>query len=206
MPVYYDLYSNPPRENDSENSGLHARIVSGKTVETEQLAEEIHARTTASKADVAGVLAALEEVVAEHLKKGKRIYIKGLGYFEMTLDCPAVQNPKNIRAESIRFKAVYFRAEKRLRQALETAEFKRVEYKHHSQILSVTESERLLSDYFAGNSYITREEFQKISGFTRSTATRRLNQLIQKGKLVKKGSANFPIYEATPGHYGKTED
>lgn len=198
MPAYYDLYSNPPRENDTESSGLHARVVHGKTVETGQLAQEIQARTTASKADVAGVLTALEELVAEHLKNGKRIYIKGLGYFEMTLECPAVQNPKDLRAESIRFKAVSFRAEKRLRQALETTQFKRIEHKRHSQALAESETERLLSRHFAVHPYITREEFQKISGLTRTTATRRLNEMIKEGKLVKKGFTNFPVYEMLP--------
>ena len=71
------------------------------------------------------VLISLSEVTAEYLREGKRVHIDGLGYLQVTLQCPAVQSTHEIRAESIRFKSVAFRPEVELKDSLKTMTLER---------------------------------------------------------------------------------
>ena len=40
MAAKYNLFKNPPKGNKSEQETFHARIVPGRTIQTEQLARE----------------------------------------------------------------------------------------------------------------------------------------------------------------------
>ena len=105
MPVNYDFYKNPKLADKEDKAYLHARIVPKGTVSSDELAEEIHDRSTLSTADITATLVALADITAEKLKDGQRVYIKGIGYLQMTLQCPPVESESEIRAGSVRFKS-----------------------------------------------------------------------------------------------------
>lgn len=111
MSAYYDFYKNPIPKGSDRKPRLHARVVTYGTTTTERLADDIHSRCSLSTADVMATLVSLSDVIVERLREGERIYIKGLGYFQMTLECPPVKTTKEIRSESIKFKSVAFRPE-----------------------------------------------------------------------------------------------
>ena len=102
MAAKYDFYKTPVSKDSMKRPRFHARIVSSGTIDTDDLAKRIHGRCTVTPADVAAVLISLSEVTAEYLREGKRVHIDGLGYLQVTLQCPAVQSTHEIRAESIR--------------------------------------------------------------------------------------------------------
>ena len=104
MAAKYDFYKTPVSKDSTKRPRFHARIVSSGTIDTDDLAKRIHGRCTVTPADVAAVLISLSEVTAEYLREGKRVHIDGLGYLQVTLQCPAVQSTHEIRSESIRFK------------------------------------------------------------------------------------------------------
>lgn len=203
MPAQYDFYKNQMPKGSNRKPRLHARIVTRGTTTTEKLAEDIHSRSTLSIADVMATLVSLGEVITDRLKEGERIYIKGLGYFQMTLQCPPAKTAKEIRAESIKFKSVAFRPEAELKKELRSTRFVRATLRSHSNKYSEIEVDGLLTGFFLDNAYITQREFQELCGFTKGTANRRLAALIEAGKLRKEGLSRFPVYAPVPGNYRK---
>ena len=202
MAVKYDFYETPVPGGEKKKKKLHVRVVPEGTTDSKKLAELIHSRSTLTKGDISAVIASLEEVVVELLKSGGRVHLDGIGYFEMTLSCPSVSSAKEIRAESVRFKSVAFRPEKQLKRAFADTVFVRSESKKHSALLSEAEIDGLLTGYFARNGYITRSEFERLCKLTRTTANRRLAELVKAGKLRRGGVYRSPVYEPMPGFYG----
>ena len=203
MPVYYDFYQNPSSHEDSKISKLHARVVTSETIRTDEISKEIQDYCTVTTADVKAVLAALTHVAIRSLKEGRRFHLDGFGFFQMTLSCPPIQTAKEIRAESIRFKSVVFRPEKRLKDKLRGSFFERVQEKRHSKQRSDTEITELLTCYFSKHESINRRNFQWLCGFTRSTALRKIKQLLVDGKLKKSGLHKFPVYVPAKGHFNR---
>jgi Fic family protein len=74
----------------------------------------------------------------------------------------------------------------------------------HSENLSETEIDMRLKEYFATHRYLTRRKFQGVCGMMRTTATRRLKQLREAGKLENAGTSNQPIYIPGRGFYGRS--
>ena len=195
LSVQYDFYKNPSPKDSKKRVRYHARVVPYGTVDTNKLAQRIHSRCTVTPADVKAVLSSLSDVVIEELKDGNRIHIEGLGYLQITLECPPIQSTKEIRAESIRFKSVAFRSEAELRKRLRIARFERAPRKNHSSGLVAGERlDALLAGYFATHDHITRIGFQTLYGFTRTTANRRLKELRETGKIDYLGAARASIY------------
>lgn len=205
MSVKYEFYPNPAAEGNPGEPRYHVRTVTEGTVDTPWLARKIQSRCTASSADVKAVLEALQEVVVEELTEGRRVHIDGLGYLSMTLACPSVEPGRAIRAESIRFKSVSFRAEAGLKEKLAAARFERADRKHHSTSFTPAETDDLLAGYFATHPTLSRQNFQHLCGCLKTTANRRLKTLVKEGKLRNIGLRQFPLYEPRPGYYGKPE-
>lgn len=203
MSAEYDFYKNPIPKGSNRKPRLHARIVPSGTITTEMLSEEIHDACSLTTGDVEATINMLGKMIIRNLKQGKRIYIKGLGYFEMTLQCPPVKDPKEIRAESIQFKSLAFRPEVALKKELSTTRFVRAARKSHSKERSANKIDELLTQYFTKYEYITRQDFQQLCGFTKGTANRRINELIKAKKLKKEGLYRFPLYVPETGWYGK---
>ena len=70
MPVNYDFYKNPKLADKDERTHLQARVVPKGTVSSDELAEEIHDRSTLSTADITATLVALADITAEKLRDG----------------------------------------------------------------------------------------------------------------------------------------
>ena len=176
MAAKYDFYKTPVSKDSMKRPRFHARIVSSGTIDTDDLAKRIHGRCT------------------EYLREGKRVHIDGLGYLQVTLQCPAVQSTHEIRAESIRFKSVAFRPEVELKDSLKTMTLERAKYKSHSRQLGPERIDQLLASYFAEHEYMTRVAFQRLCGLTSSTASRRLHQFVEAGKLRDIGTRHQSLY------------
>ena len=203
MSAEYDFYKNPIPKGSNRKPRLHARIVPRGTVDSDMLAEEIHDASSLTPGDVEATITMLSKMIIRNLKEGNRIHIKGLGYLEMTLQCPAIKDPKEIRAESIQFKSVAFRPEIGLKKELSTTRFVRAVYKKHSKNRSAAEIDELLTRYYSTHESIARQECQQLCGFTKGTANRRLAELVKEGKLKKEGLHKFPVYAPVPGNYRK---
>lgn len=202
-PIKYDLYKNPPRKDGKTRQKLHARVVSYKTIESDQLIYDMQEGCTLTPADIEASLNALNHSLVRLLKSGFQVHIKGLGYFGLTLDCPRVDSAKEVRAELVRFKSVTFRSEQELKRQFGDIHVVRNDMKNHSRQYSGIEVDALLTDYFADHEYILTKEFCWLCGMTRTTAMRRINELIKAGKLHREGGKGCPFYVPVPGNYRK---
>lgn len=202
MAVKFEFYQSP-NSIGSNKKRYHARVVNQQHISSDQLAEEISNSSSLTEADVKAVLVALSERLAEHLKNGKRVHLDGIGYFQITLQCPETKNPKNTRAEDVTFKNVRFRADKILKGSLQGLKTKRSQEKVHSAEISEEKLESRLTEYFKTQQVLTRKTFEELFLLTTPTACRTLRKLVEARLLKNIGTQHHPIYIALPGHFGR---
>ena len=155
MCAKYTFYKNPPDRETGETGSLYAKVVSGGKITTDKLADEIAQRSTFSSGDVKGVVKALSEMLHYHLSEGETVDIDGIGNFSVTLKTlKGITDPKQIRAESIRFNNVVYRTSPELKHKLKTIPLVRAvlpkrkdlaEEERLANILSKLKDERLVS-------------------------------------------------------------
>lgn len=206
MPVSFELYQTPMPEGKKNIKRYHARPVSYGTVSSDKVIARIHDRCTLRESDVVAALNELKLEIANCLKEGQKVHIEGLGYFQISLSCEEIRDPKEKRTYKVKMKTVNFRADKALKAELCDMSFVRSKIKIHSNKLSHLEIDMELSEYFAEKQIITRKDFQYLCGMTRITASRHIKRLIEEKKLKNLNTRNQPIYAPVPGNYGVSVD
>lgn len=203
MPILFDFYVSPSDSGKGEKEKYHARMVRSHTVQIDDIVNNISKRCTLSKGDIRAVLDELGDELVYNLCEGDRIYLPGIGYFYLSLSAPKDANPKTTRSQNIGIKAVEFRADSILKKGLENhAKLERSDIKVHSPRLDSYEIDILLEDYFHKNEFLTRIKFEKLCGFTKTTAQRHLQRLLNEGRLVNVNTRHNPIYKPAKGFYG----
>jgi len=201
MGLEYDFYQNPLPKGSNRKPRLHARVVTNGTTTTQELADAIHDRSTLTTGDVKATLDLLSKVLIRELSSGKRVHIEGLGYFQLTLDCPPVKTEKDIRAESIQVRTIVFRAEEPVKDKIRHMTVRRVKYKNKSKSYSDIEIDGLLTTHFMDNDFITARDFRRLCGLTSSTSSRRLKKLVEDKKLTPIGHRRSSVYTPVKGNY-----
>lgn len=202
MPILFDFYTSPSDPEKEEKEKYHARVVRSHTVQIDDIVNNISKRCTLSKGDIRAVLDELGDELVYNLCEGNRVYLPGIGYFYLSLSAPKDTDPKTTRSQSIGIKAVEFRADSILKKGLEShAKFERSDIKVHSSRLDSYETDALLEDYFHKNEFLTRIKFEKLCGFTKTTAQRHLQRLMDEGRLVNVNTRHNPIYKPAKGLY-----
>ena len=202
MEIKYDLYRTPMTKDNENKKRFHPRVVSKHTIDVEEMMEIIHSRCTLTSQDMKPTIDAFRKEIITQLKNGNRVHIDGLGYFSISLKAPESRTATSVRAESIEFKSLVFRAEKSVNEEFRTLTFSKSTQSHHSKEQSDTDIDTTLTEYFNHNEYITREQFQNLCCLTRSTAQRQLNILLEKKRLEKFGLLKSPLYRPVIGNYG----
>lgn len=203
MPILFDFYVSPSDSGKGEKEKYHARVVRSHTVQIDDIVNNISKRCTLSKGDIRTVLDELGDELVYNLCEGDRVCLPGIGYFYLSLSAPKDTDPKTTRSQSIGIKAVEFRADSILKNSLENhAKFERSDIKVHSSRLDSYEIDTLLEDYFHKNEFLTRIKFEKLCGFTKTTAQRHLQRLVNEGRLVNVNTRHNPIYKPAKGFYG----
>ena len=205
MAALYDLFRTPQQKGETKVR-YHARsVVTGKT-STKDLIRTISKRSAFKEGVVTGVLIALEEVLRDELAAGKSVQLDGVGAFRISAKSPSVRDRHEIRAESIEFKGVVYKADKQLLKKLSGTKFMRTKYSQCSNEISEIEIDGLLMEYFKEHDYITTKEMQQICGLSNATALRRLKERVKVGKLSHPGHLRAPFYFPVPGNYGMSRD
>lgn len=203
MPILFDFYTSPSGPEKEEKEKYHARVVRSHTVQIDDIVNNISKRCTLSKGDIRAVLDELGDELVYNLCEGDRVCLPGIGYFYLSLSAPKDADPKTTRSQSIGIKAVEFRVDSILKNSLEShAKFERSNIKMHSSRLNSYEIDTLLVDYFHKNEFLTRIKFEKLCGFTKTTAQRHLQRLVNEGRLVSVNTRHNPIYKPAKGFYG----
>lgn len=206
MSIEYDFYRNPNSQGTNKKR-YHARVVSGDRISTDELAEEIQNECSLTKADVKAVLIALGDKLAKHLGEGNKVYLEGIGYFQVNLKCKEeVRSTHAIRSENVEFKSVSYRADNELKKRLRNQKIQRSLKKVHSITMTEEEIDQALTEYFKTHETLTRHQFQTLCSQLKSTAHRILLKLVKDGKLRNVGTSHSPIYMPANGCYGSVTE
>ena len=100
MAIKFDLFENPVKEGISSPK-LHAKVITKDVVTTREIREAIHKKCTASPADVAAVITALNDELYEKLSDGYAVHLEGIGYFSLSLKCAPDINPRYIKDDDV---------------------------------------------------------------------------------------------------------
>ena len=206
MSIEYDFYRNPNSQGTNKKR-YHARVVSGDRISTDELAEEIQNECSLTKADVKAVLIALGDKLAKHLGEGNKVYLEGIGYFQVNLKCKEeVRSTHAIRSENVEFKSVSYRADNELKKRLRNQKTQRSLKKVHSITMTEEEIDQALTEYFKTHETLTRHQFQTLCTQLKSTAHRILLKLVKDGKLRNVGTSHSPVYMPANGCYGSVTE
>ena len=201
MAALYDLFRTP-QPKDKTKVRYHARsVVTGK-VDTQDLVRIIAQRSAFKEGVVTGVLVSLEDVLSELLADGKSVQLDGVGAFRISAKSPSVRDRHDIRSESIEFKGIVYKADKKLLRKLSATKFLRTKDSHCSEDISEIEIDGVLTEYFKEHDYITTKELEQLCGLSNATALRRLKDRVKEGKLTHPEHLRAPFYFPVPGNYG----
>lgn len=197
MAAFYDLYRNPPLrdENGDKKPLLHARVVSQGTVNIDTVARDIENATSFTKGDVKGVLLAIEQQLEHYLAEGYHVNLNGLGIFSVALECRPVKEKNEIRSGSVRFSGLHFRPCCGLLRELR-GKMSLVRNPYSVPATDITEEEafRRLKTYLDSTPCISRREFSRLTGYTKSMAVKRLNTWIESERLIRYGEGKGIVY------------
>jgi len=206
MPVKYDFFLTPQPKDKQQQVKYHARTVVDRTWNNKEIAQEIAKRCTIRKAEAMAVLDEMAEIFLQKLQEGDAIKLEGIGSFHISAKSPSVKSKHEVRAESIKFGGIVYRAEKKLLRKMSNTKFQKVTYSKTSLELSDIEIDGALTDYFKDHAYITTKELQLICGLSNHTALRRLKQRVDEGRMIHPGHRYSAFYFPVPGNFGISKD
>ena len=206
MPVKYDFFLTPQPKEKQQKVRYHARVVVERTLDNKDIATEISKQCTINKAEAMAVMDEMAEIFLQKLEEGHAIKLEGIGTFRISAKSPSVRAKNEVRAESIKFGGVVFRAEKKLLRRLSNTKFQKVMYSQTSLEVSDIELDGLLTMHFKDHPYITTKELQLLSGLSNHTALRRLKQRVQEGRMTHPGHRYSAFYFPVPGNFGISRD
>lgn len=202
MSLLYEFYRNP-QSDEKEKRAYHPRVVTTGRVDTEQLARDIQQSCSLTRSDVKGMLAALADKMAQYLSEGKRVYLEDIGYFKVNLQCnQEVTEVDDKGVGKVSFKSISFRADERLKKAMQRTKIHRSNLKPHSMPMTDEEIDAKLTEHFATNPVITRRQFQFLCQLLKPTACRIIKRLVEEGKLKNISSKQNPVYVPVEGYFG----
>lgn len=194
MAAEYALFKNPPRKGSSEEPRLHARIVPGRVIRLERIAKEISSFSSFSSADIKGLLQAFSDQLVEHLEAGDEIDLEGFGHFSISLHCPPISHPREVRAEEIRFKSVNFRCSKKITSRLETMRVARKEGASAPPLYTAAQRKENILRHLDRERTLMSSDCMRINACTRYMALKDLKELLAEDKIGKIGKRKITIY------------
>jgi predicted histone-like DNA-binding protein len=106
---------------------LYAVAIHEKTFKLSELARELAARsTTASEGDVYSVLIGMRDLMREHLERGDRVTIDGIGKFAVSLSSEGVESEEKFHQGLIKRVKVAYTEDTSMKEFSKNAKFEKV--------------------------------------------------------------------------------
>ena len=206
MAIQFELYKTPRPKDEEGKETYHARVVNFQHIDTDYLARQIQTATSLTEGDVKSVLDSLSHFMGDRLREGESVHLDGIGYFQIKLNSKEPITSPKLKANQIKLKAnISFKADIKLKKSVSVVHLERSKLKPHSASRSNEEVDKLLTNYFNNNPILTRSDFQRLCGFTPTTAARHIKRLKEEKKLKNIHTYYNPIYMPMPGYYGMAE-
>ncbi|MCL3853584.1 MULTISPECIES: HU family DNA-binding protein [Parabacteroides] len=193
MSIEYDLFANPPRPGETKPT-LHARAINIQTVDTNELARMIEGMSTFTSADIKGAIKAISERLFYCLSNSQSVHLDGIGTFSVTLKCRPVENKKDIRAASIAFKNVEFRADPELKKRFRGARIERREGTTERKAYNEDIRQKRILWYIKNYGTINQTVAADLNQCTRQKAKKDLEQLIEDNQIQKNWCGRRAFY------------
>ena len=200
MATQYDLMKSVSPKGKEEESVLYPKIVPYGTKTLKDIMKDTATGSGLNPAVVQGVVTMLESKLAQYLANGYNVKIGNIGTFSATLKSRKVTSKDEIRAKSIHFDNIHFRAAKELKKEIglqmkleRVSPYKR--FKASSDEHTPEERFLLLTTYLDKHGYITRSEYSELTGLLKTKAAMELKKWYQEMKIDKSGRAPHIIYK-----------
>ena len=110
---------------DEKKTGYYPRVVRNRTIKVDEISELAAEGTTINKIELKASIGMLMEHIEKELLNSNHVCIDGFGTFSLTAESRRVENPDEIRAESITVKRIVFTPSKTLMKRIKNAKFVR---------------------------------------------------------------------------------
>lgn len=190
--AFYDFKKKPAlTTKEGEKEILYPSIVYNGVISTEQLVARAAEQSGFKVGDMEGALITLFNVASYYIGEGYRVELGEFGYFSGKIKSRMVADKKDIRASSIRFNGVNFRASKEFKRK-SAGNLERTPYRtfKNSSQLSEEELVRRLMAHIEENGFITRSTYTRLTGRLKNKALEDLRRFVVKGLIVEKGMGN----------------
>ncbi|MBP3774036.1 MAG: HU family DNA-binding protein [Bacteroidaceae bacterium] len=194
MSINYDFYQTTGKLAD-ENA-MHVRPVSNQTIDTQALAERIQRSSTATVGDVKLVLDALSVAVKQELLNGNKVHIDGLGYFSVSMKGTVRQGKAGkLKLKEASVRSILFKPEKQYVQQFAEAKFTPLPARGARPAAPDDTSLSQVLEILAREwGSFTTKEFCRATGWSPTTAYRRLKELEAAGMVANHGTRSTSLW------------
>lgn len=200
MAAQYDLKPGLGPKTEDDAPVLYPKLVPYGTKTLKDITQYAQMHTGLNAPTVLGVVKFLEDVLAEYLAEGYNVKLGNIGTFSSTLTSRKVRTKEEIRAKSIHFDDVSFRAAKELKKSVnQQMKLERVSpyraFKTSSNEYTADERFALLIAHLDKHGYITRAEYSELTGLLKTKAAGELKKWYLEKKIDKDGRVPHIIYK-----------
>ena len=205
MKAKYDFRVMPNLQGKEEEQGLYPQLVTSGTITLKDLMERASRHTGFSPAEVVGMVAFLEEALVEYLSQGYHVKLGDIGTFSASLTSRKVMNKEEIRAKSVHFRNVNFKADKKLRKQISMQmQLERVDpsraFQTSSEAYTAEERFQLLVAHLEANGFITCKKYSELTGLLKNKASAELRTWAEEGRILREGCVPHVVYRANRSH------
>ncbi|GET24626.1 HU family DNA-binding protein [Prolixibacter sp. NT017] len=126
MALQYKIISTVKRGAAEDNVRIwFPKLTGSRKIELQQVAEIMEKRSTASEADIQVVITGLVNLIPELLLDGNTVKIDNFGSFRLHAKVSTEDSPDKVTSRNINDLRISFLPDKRIKQALKRANFKK---------------------------------------------------------------------------------
>lgn len=200
MAAQYDLKPGLSPKGKEEESVLYPKVVPYGTKTLKDIMHDATLHSGLNASTVLGVVTFLEDTLAENLANGYNVKLGNIGTFSASLKSRKVTTKEEIRAKSIHFDNVRFKAAKELKKDIaRQMKLERVDayraFKSSSDEYTPEERFQLLCNHLDNHGYITRKDYSELTGLLKTKASIELRKWYLEGKIDKDGRAPHIVYK-----------
>ena len=199
MKAKYDFRVMPNMQGKEEEQKLYPQLVTSGTITLKDLMKHASKHSGFNPAVVQGIVTFLEDAMVEYLAQGYHVKLDNIGTFSASLTSRKVKNKDEIRAKSIHFDNVNFRADKKLRKRI-GAEMKleRVEphlaFQRSSSEHTEEERFQLLMEHLEKHGFITCKKYSELTGLLKNKASGELRKWAEEKRILREGRVPHVVY------------
>ena len=189
----------PNLQGKEEELGLYPQLVTSGTITMKDLMKHASRYSGFNPSEVLGIVTFLEDAMVEYLSQGYHVKLGDIGTFSASLTSRKVKSKKEIRANSVHFNNVHFKADKKFRKKIEVEmKLERVEpslaFKTSSNEYTPEERFQLLMAHLDANGFITCKKYTELTGLLKNKASAELRKWTEEERISREGRVPHVIY------------